>query len=225
MRRLAVERKRMIMTKKLAALALTTFLCVGLFGGASVAYAWDSSTEGNSGSDNSQSIEGSASGDVAVEGWIGTFDGTEDPGRPDPPNEAWINVKIPTTALFGSLASDKGAVYSPQYHVYNYSARGVEVTPTKFEVSNEPAALSGMELGLHFTSPSVVDVSLRNASNQFLGTDIPASTSIELSGGTPDVPTTGVFSMSGHLPQGFAYPTDAPYQPTYKLVLGFKSLT
>lgn len=212
------------MTRKLTTLALSALLCVGLFGGATVAYAWDSSTEGNSETENSQNIGGSTSGDVAVEGWIGTFDGTEDPNRPDPPSESWINVRIPTTALFGSLATDNGALYSPQYHIYNHSVRGVTVTPTKFEATSEPAALSGMTLGLRFTSPSVIEMPLRNASDQFLGAGIAAGGSVTLGAGALDAPTTATFSMSGQLPQNFDYPTDAPYRPTYSLVLGFESV-
>lgn len=185
------------------------------------ALAWDSSTQGNNEGNNSSEIEGSASGETAVEGWIGTFDGTEDPNRPDPPTNAWVNVKIPTTALFGSLSTDKGAIYSPVYHIYNQSARGVTITPTAFNVRSEPTELAGMELNLSFTQPNALTVPLRSTGNAFLGSGLTSPGSISLGAGSEASPTTATFTMSGQLPEGFAYPTDSPYKPNYGLVFTF----
>ena len=187
------------------------------------AFAWNESTEGNSTSNNSSSVQGQTSGETSVQGWIGTFDGEENPNRPDPPAEAWINVKIPTTALFGSLASDNGDIYSPIYHIYNNSVRSVEITPTAFNVVAESTELSGMTLDLGFSAPSNLTVPLRNASDQFLGDDITNTSFITLGAGSTSNPTTATFDISGQLPLGFAYPENTPYQPTYGLVFAFEA--
>lgn len=187
------------------------------------AYAWDSSTQGNSESENSNSVSGQSSGETSVQGWIGTFDGEENPDRPNPPEEAWINVKIPTTALFGSLASDEGAIYSPSYSLYNYSVRGVEITPTQFNVVSEPGELSGMTLNLNFVQPQSLSILLRSASDEFLGGGLSATSSIILGSGSEQSPAVASFNMSGQLPGGFVYPESSPYQPSYGLVFTFEA--
>lgn len=189
------------------------------------ALAWDASTEGNSETENSSDVQGQPSGETSVEGWIGTFDGGEDPNRPDPPAESWINVKIPTTALFGSLATDNGGLYSPMYHIYNYSTRSVDITPSEFNVVSEPTELSGMTLNLNFTQPTTLVIPLRNSGDQFLGNGISNSSAINLGSGTTDAPTTATFTMSGQLPNGFTYPSDSPYRPSYGLVFTFEADT
>lgn len=186
------------------------------------AYGWNGETEGNSQTENSNSVNGSTSGETNVQGWIGTFDGTENPERPDPPAEDWINVKIPVTALFGSLASDEGVIYSPEYSIYNYSIRGVDISPSAFTVKTEPNELSGMTLGLNFTEPAASFV-LRNAENQFLGNGITANGNITLASGSQASPTVASFNMSGQLPENFTYPAETPYQPTYGLVFTFEA--
>ena len=204
---------------------LSAFLMLGLVAVIAMtplaAYAWDSGSEGNSENDNSTGIQGTSDGNTAVEGWIGTFDGEENPNRPDPPTESWVNVKIPTTALFGSLASDEGAVYSPVYRIYNHSSRGVSVTPTGFTKVSEPAELAGMTQNLNFASPSRLTVPLRSADDAFLGAGLTSPGSIVIGAGSESAPQTAVFSMSGQLPEGFSYPSDAPHQPKYSLVFSF----
>lgn len=204
---------------------LSVFLMFGLISVIALtplaAYAWDSGTEGNNENANSSSVQGASEGETAVEGWIGTFDGGEDPNRPDPPAESWVNVKIPTTALFGSLSSDDKAVYSPVYHIYNHSARGVTVTPTAFTKVTEPLELAGMALSLNFTSPSSLTVPLRSADYAFLGAGLTNPGSITIGAGSESSPQTATFSMSGQLPESFSYPSDAPHQPKYSLVFSF----
>ncbi|WP_139653651.1 hypothetical protein [Raoultibacter phocaeensis] len=209
--------------RKLVSAFLVLIVALALVAAPMTALAWDSSTEGNSDSTNSSDVQGETSGETSVEGWIGTFDGGEDPNRPDPPAQSWINVKIPATALFGSLASDEGAVYSPVYHIYNYSARDVTITPTSFTKITEPAELSGMTLNLTFTSPSSLTVPLRASDDSFLGVGLTNSEAVNLAAGSASAPTSATFSMSGRLAEGFAYPSDAPYQPTYGLVLSFEA--
>lgn len=217
--------ERTTIYKKLLPALLVFGLALALVLNPLTALGWDGSTEGNAETENSTNVQGESSGETSVEGWIGTFDGGEDPNRPDPPVESWINVKIPTTALFGSLATDNGALYSPVYHIYNYSARNVNITPSEFNVVSEPTELSGMALDLKFSQPSALTVPLRNSSNQFLGNGISNSSSIGLGAGTTDVPTTATFTMSGKLPDGFTYPSDSPYKPSYGLVFTFEAET
>lgn len=211
----------MIKSRKLSTVFLMFGLVAAIALAPATAFAWESGSEGNSESSNSSDIRGESSGETSVEGWIGTFDGEENPNRPDPPTESWVNVKIPTTALFGSLSSDGGAVYSPVYRIYNYSARGVSITPTSFTKVSEPAALSGMVLDMHFDMPNNLTVPLRSAENAFLGAGLTSPGAISLGAGSPSSPQIAAFSMSGQLPQGFSYPTEAPHQPTYGLVFSF----
>ena len=72
--------------------------------------------------------EGQTSGDVQVNGIIGSFDNTKPGPDPEDINE-WINVTIPTTALFYSTeASAHKELVSPTYTVTNNSAKGVITT-------------------------------------------------------------------------------------------------
>lgn len=209
--------------KKLLPLLLIGSLIMALTLNPATALAWNENDEGNSEIENSSSINGELSGDTDVQGWIGTFDGEENPNRPDPPEEAWINVKIPTTALFGSLASDAGTIYSPTYHIYNYSVRGVTITPDSFTTENEPIELAGMSLNLDFSQPTALSVPLRNSQNEFLGAALSSPGSISLGAGSASNATTATFKINGTLPQGFTYPTNNPYTPTYKLTFVFEA--
>ncbi|MBX9034685.1 hypothetical protein [Gordonibacter massiliensis (ex Traore et al. 2017)] len=204
---------------------LSVFLVFGLVAAIAptplAAYAWEGGSEGNSENANSSGVQGTSDGKTDVEGWIGTFDGGEDPNRPDPPAESWVNVKIPTTALFGSLSSDAGAVYSPVYRIYNHSARGVTVEPTGFTKVSEPLELAGMVLNLNFTHPNSLTVPLRSADDAFLGAGLTSPGSITLGAGSESSPQTAAFTMSGQLPEGFNYPSNAPHQPRYGLVFSF----
>lgn len=85
----------------------------------------------------SQTIEGEANAQIRVEGTIGEFDSTS-PG-PDPEDkDKWINVKLPTTAIFYSRESDKTELASPEYEIINNSARGVTVNLARI---NNPVAI------------------------------------------------------------------------------------
>ena len=216
------ERKTTI-TRKLLPGFLVIGLALTLVLSPATALAWNTSTEGNSETQNSTDVQSQSTGETNVEGWIGTFDGNENPNRPDPPAEAWINVKIPTTALFGSLATDNGALYSPEYHIYNYSKRGVDITPSEFSVVSENPELAGMTLDLNFSAPSALTVPLRSASDQFLGNGLTNSDKVSLGAGTQASPTTGTFNLSGTLPGSFVYPTTTPYTPNYDLVFTFEA--
>lgn len=229
----------MKVTKKKAFGAfLVAILCLGLVAPTS-ALAWNTTTQGNDETTNSQDVEGDTSGESEVRGWIGTLDSEEapDPEAPDPDPSDWINVTMPTVVLFGSLADDAGVIYSPQYYVYNNSYYPVDVTPTGFEVyangdsanydQTEPAELSGMELELNFTTPTL-DVDLRTSADDFLGADFTNTTSVNLAAASGGTPTEGNFEINGLLPGGasFSYPDvdDGPFRPVYNLTLTFDAV-
>ena len=95
--------------------------------------------------------EGNTSGSVPVTGIIGEFDNTT-PG-PNPENiNHWINVTIPTTAIFYTTeASDHTTITSPTYTVTNNSAKGVIATVSGVDdVQNmgevDLLAVNGIEL-------------------------------------------------------------------------------
>lgn len=197
-------------------------LCLGL---PTMAWAWTAGSQGNTTDTNSSEIEGSDTGTTEVQGWIGTFDGSDDPNRPDPPQDAWIKVKIPTTALFGSLSTDAGTIYSPRYHIYNYSIKDVKVEASEFEpTSTEPTQLTGMELNLVFDTPNALTVPLRSAADEFLGTGLSSPGTITIVGMDGTDPKVQDFTISGSLNSGFTYPTTSPYEPMYDLVFTFESV-
>ncbi|MBO0462323.1 MULTISPECIES: hypothetical protein [Enterococcus] len=72
--------------------------------------------------------EGTTSGDITIKGIIGEFDNTK-PG-PNPENlDRWINVTIPTTAIFHTTEeSEHKKITSPSYQVTNHSALSVRAT-------------------------------------------------------------------------------------------------
>lgn len=68
---------------------------------------------------------GQTTGDVTVNGIIGEFDNTT-PGPNPELTDDWINVTIPTTALFYTTASSNHEeIVSPTYTITNNSAVGV----------------------------------------------------------------------------------------------------
>ena len=75
-----------------------------------------------------QSINAETSGDVQINGIIGSFDNTTPGPNPGDLNE-WINVTIPTTALFYTTQeSGHQEIVSPTYTITNNSAKGVIAT-------------------------------------------------------------------------------------------------
>lgn len=104
--------------KKLVAAILSTATIAGVVASGVTAFATQT-IDGR---------EGDTSGEIQVNGIIGEFDNTT-PG-PDPvdPN-AWINVTIPTTALFYTTEeSEHTEITSPEYKVTNNSFKGVVVS-------------------------------------------------------------------------------------------------
>ena len=101
--------------KKFVAAILSTATIAGVIASGTTAFATQT-IDGR---------EGDTSGDVQVNGIIGEFDNTTPGPNPDDLNQ-WINVTIPTTALFYTTeASSHKEIVSPTYTVTNNSAVGV----------------------------------------------------------------------------------------------------
>ncbi|MFR0815892.1 MAG: hypothetical protein ACLSIL_16340 [Enterococcus casseliflavus] len=78
-------------------------------------------------------------GDVQISGIIGSFDNTTPGPNPGDLNE-WINVTIPTTALFYTTQeSGHQEIVSPTYTITNNSAKGVIATVADVIDSNNRA--------------------------------------------------------------------------------------
>ncbi|MBP1039431.1 hypothetical protein I6N95_00285 [Vagococcus sp. BWB3-3] len=130
--------------KKILTGTLMITLSAGILLAAQEAKAWTGGSEDPI-ENNSQTIKGQETGEMELKGWFGTFDPTEDPDPELPqPNEngkEWIDVTMPSTVLFGSLATDNGAVYSPNYQITNNSAKGLKVSATQLTSSTPLADL------------------------------------------------------------------------------------
>ena len=101
--------------KKFVATILSTATIAGVLASGTIAFATQT-IDGR---------EGDTSGDVQVNGIIGEFDNTTPGPNPEDLNQ-WINVTIPTTALFYTTEeSSHKEIVSPTYAVTNNSAVGV----------------------------------------------------------------------------------------------------
>lgn len=109
--------------KKTVAGILSTATIVGVMAGSITAFA-DQTIDGR---------YGETSGDVLVNGIIGEFDNTVEGPDPEDVNQ-WINVTIPTTALFYTTEeSEHKEIVSPTYTITNNSAKGVIATVSNVE--------------------------------------------------------------------------------------------
>lgn len=173
---------------------------------------------------NQQQINGATvpdtdpvTGDINVNGWIGIYDGETDPEVPQPPEEsnAWINVTIPKTVFFGSLATDDGRVYGPNYKITNNSTKAVEVHTS--ELTETTANISGIsnKLDVNIVSGTTT-LPILKSGPEYLGTDFTGATLATIAAkGNTNFTLSGTFSG--------AYPeAGTPAMPTYKLVLQFK---
>lgn len=179
--------------KKMLAAILSTATIVGVVAGGTTVFATQT-IDGR---------EGDTSGDIQVKGIIGEFDNTTPGPNPEDLNQ-WINVTIPTTALFYTTeASSHKEIVSPTYKVTNNSAVGV------------------------ITSVSGVDTPLKMDEVDLLNVN-----GIELfKEGKPTVSETALFTLEGNQGAnektfgftGKATPSNVSEEvnPSFKLVLSF----
>ena len=149
--------------------------------------------------------EGDTSGDVQVNGIIGSFDNTT-PG-PDPePTDQWINVTIPTKALFYTTESSNHTdIVAPSYTVTNNSAKGVYVEVSQVKDAQDIAEIDELLIN---------DIELINNGS----TTLVAEELFEL-GDNTSLSKADTFTFTGT-----ATPTDPDEEvnPSFKLVLSFE---
>ena len=181
--------------KKIKTVAAGVLATITLFSGAVHAFASTQNIDGR---------EGETSGDIQVNGIIGRFDNTKPGPSPVDPDE-WINVTIPTTAIFYTTAdSTHTEIESPVYEVINHSAKGVTATVSEVvevEAIDEISELSVNQVNL--ISDGVVTLT---------ATDL-----FELEGNKSEE-VAGEFVFTGT-----AAPSDSDKEvnPSFKLVLNF----
>lgn len=92
-----------------------------------------------------QTISGENEAEIKVNGILGDFDNTTD--GPDPEDlDMWINVTMPTTALFYSNPENITEIVSPKYTVTNNSARGVQMSVSDITETSEIDLIDTLEI-------------------------------------------------------------------------------
>ncbi|MUO31948.1 hypothetical protein [Enterococcus gallinarum] len=147
---------------------------------------------------------GANSGEVTVNGIIGEFDNTVPGPNPYEPNH-WINVTIPTTALFWTTEeSNHTQIVAPSYTVTNNSAVGVTTFVAAVNDAHEMDAVDQLDInGIELFTNGVVTVT---------------ETELFTLEGNDGVVTFDSFSFGGT-----ASPIDASTElnPSFTLVLRF----
>lgn len=147
---------------------------------------------------------GANSGDITVNGIIGEFDNTVPGPDPHDPNR-WINVTIPTTALFWTTEdSNHTEIISPTYTVTDNSAVGVKTYVSTVNDVYDMDVVDRLEInGIELFENGVSSVS---------------ETELFTLDGKDGVVTFDTFSFAGT-----ASPTDASSElnPSFTLVLRF----
>ncbi|MFW8599758.1 hypothetical protein ACOJBZ_16800 [Enterococcus innesii] len=133
-----------------------------------------------------QTITNDTEAQIRVRGSIGEFDSTT-PG-PDPEDiNKWINVTLPTTAIFYSTSVDKTQLSSPEYSIINNSARGVSVNVAGIEQAKDIDIIDSLKIGeIEFITNG--EVSLEEESTLFTLKDNQSDNSAD---------RIGVFKFSG----------------------------
>ncbi|MFT0132783.1 hypothetical protein ACMHYK_15565 [Candidatus Enterenecus avicola] len=180
--------------KKLVAAILSTATIAGVVASGVTAFA----------TQHIDGREGDTSGEIQVNGIIGEFDSTSPGPNPGDPNK-WINVTIPTTALFYTTKiSEHKTITSPEYTVTNNSAVGVIVSVTGVDT---PSNMGEVDL------LNVNDIELfANGEATVVDTEL-----FTLSGNADEYPK-GTFTFNG-----VATPLDPDKEsnPSFNLILGF----
>lgn len=137
------------------------------------------------------------------------------------PDDSWINVRIPTTMLFGTIDSyGTGEIISPTYEIENYSEHPVEITLAEVGIidpdtinllSSADERSSGNDLKLDLDLDGSTTVEYLHPST------VAASSGIDLLTLAPLTKTP--LSLSGTYYGEFA--PDRVYRPQYSLVWSF----
>jgi hypothetical protein len=160
---------------------------------------------GSAFADDTQTITGKNSSNIAVTGNIGQFDpettDPEEPGVPGPGDEAWIKVQLPTSvAYYSTGSSDHKEITSADATIKNKSNYPVAVTLADFnDGKGSEADVTGVDtLNLNADGKAInlIDdhaVSFTSPTEMFkLGSNKNASKPVDTS-----VPDSKVFNFSG----------------------------
>lgn len=160
---------------------------------------------------NTQTIDGRNGEDsatVPVNGIIGEFDNTT-PG-PDPVDtDKWINVTLPTTALFFSEDGNVSSLTGPDYTITNNSAKKVDVFVE--DVDNLQATSLIDELSVN--TIELINAGAKSAS--LSGTDL----LFTLQDNSANSGTTGDFTFTGTASGALTLSDEV--NPSFNLVLKF----
>lgn len=177
------------------------------------AYAWDAGAADPN--DTPQTIQGKESATVTLDGTFKEFDPTTpiDPTDPpiDPTDPAWIDVKVPTTVVFGQTDVSKAGIISPTYEIENLSAQGVKVSVKSFTNGTDADKLPNMTLALDNTTSST-SVSL-----------VDPTTAPTFPSEVASLANTGDkinFELSGEAGTGYTF--DKEVNPQYTMELQFE---
>ena len=201
-------------TKLYSLLSVTIIL--GITVGSNQAFAWENQQPDPN--TVQQEIKKTGSATVPAQGIFKEFDPTDptdptDP-NPDPGDDAWVDVKIPTKVLFGQTDVSKNII-SPSYEVENLSSKGVKVSVSDFQSGKDADKLPELNLNIknltNQTSLTVVDADPSNISR------FPA----EL-GSITNQGEKFNFTMTGNVGKTFDF--SQTINPQYTLVLEFEVL-
>lgn len=196
--------------KKLVAAILSTATITGVLASGTTAFA-NQTIDGR---------DGDTSGDIQVNGIIGEFDNTKPGPNPEDLNQ-WINVTIPTTALFYTTKeSSHKEIVSPTYTVTNNSAIGVI------------ASVADVNTPLNMTEVDFLNVNKIETIEENGTVTTVTGSNIELfEDGKPKVIEKKLFALEGNSGNkvgsfvftGEATPVKASDEsnPSFKLVLSF----
>lgn len=197
-------------------------------------FAW---TDGDADpNDTPQTISGADEATVPIEGEIGTFDPTKDPGdkpTPKPTDKVWVNVTIPTKMIFASTQADAGNLIAPKYTITNNSYMNVKVSVKS--VAATSGHIDDMTLNLKVTASENVVGTPVASTTLVSGNPATYASNVEIaqlkggtaSGGANTLVNTEkgklTVQLGGTLPGGSSYDYSTTKNPTYSMVLGFAS--
>jgi hypothetical protein len=165
-----------------------------------------------------QPINGESTGNVEVHGILGEFDNTT-PGPNPPDMTKWINVRIPTTAVFKSSDADITVLDGPEYNITNLSAQGLKVFVS--DVENLENTQEITSLSIKPSSGSAIGLIASGAKSLSGATEL---YSLGSNANTPETggSNVGQFSLIGTA-TGLT-PGDTEINPKFDLVFGFEAI-
>lgn len=196
--------------KKIVMGGVVLAACTAMFVGASNVYAF---VPGEDGEQVDQPVVGSngitaEESTIEAKGTFYEFDPTKpDPGAPEPPEgaDAWVNVNLPKTVIFGSayLEGDESSknIYSPRYYIQNMSTKDVDVKVDS--IMHQSSRINDFENGKEIEAPKLnLDMVLMDRSGISQGPKIPMLTEMDSNESVDGVIPTIAGSLKEANPEG-----------------------